>query len=157
MPGKNQAEQQEAETTIEFRQSRQHHPGVESAIGALQSGNGLVRGRDRTEVGFERYVACSAEPDPCVMRVQGPLEGEGGFSMSRRRRRHTPEQIISKLCHDDAMLAAEDRFDTDLSAPFLGRRYSLTIFHDGNPPSSAAVCARETTTKTVLSPLRGRT
>jgi hypothetical protein len=56
MPGKNQAKQQEQETTIEFRQSRQHHSGVESAIGALQSGNGLVRCRDRTEVGFERYV-----------------------------------------------------------------------------------------------------
>ena len=56
MPGKNQAKQQEEETAIEFRQSRQHHPGVESAIGALQSGNGLVRCRDRTEVGFERYI-----------------------------------------------------------------------------------------------------
>lgn len=56
MPGKNQAKQQEEETTIEFRQSRQHHPGVESAIGALQSGNGLLRCRDRTEVGFERYI-----------------------------------------------------------------------------------------------------
>jgi hypothetical protein len=55
MPGKNQAKQQEEEATIEFRQARQHHPGVESAIGALQSGNGLVRCRDRTEVGFERY------------------------------------------------------------------------------------------------------
>jgi hypothetical protein len=30
---------------------------VESAIGALQSGNGLKRCRDRTELGFERYVA----------------------------------------------------------------------------------------------------
>ena len=30
---------------------------VESAIGALQAGNGLHRCRDRTEVGFERYIA----------------------------------------------------------------------------------------------------
>jgi len=56
MPGKNQAKQQEEEATIEFRQARQYHPGVESAIGALQSGNGLARCRDRTEVGFERYI-----------------------------------------------------------------------------------------------------
>ena len=56
MPGKNQAKQQEAEATIEFRQARQHHSGVESAIGALQSGNGQVRCRDRTEGGFERYI-----------------------------------------------------------------------------------------------------
>ena len=31
--------------------------GVEAAIGALQSGNGLKRCRDVGEVGFERYVA----------------------------------------------------------------------------------------------------
>ncbi len=60
MPGKNQAKQQEEEATIEFRQSRQHHPGIESAIGALQSGNGQVRCRDRTEVGFERYIQLGA-------------------------------------------------------------------------------------------------
>jgi len=56
MPGKNQAKQQEEEATIEFRQARQHHPGIESVIGALQSGNGLVRCRDRTERGFSRYI-----------------------------------------------------------------------------------------------------
>ncbi len=31
--------------------------GIESAIGGLQSGNGLVRRRDVGEVGFECYVA----------------------------------------------------------------------------------------------------
>ena len=56
MPGKNQAKQQKEEATIEFRQARQRHPGIESAIGALQSGNGLVRCRDRTEGGFARYI-----------------------------------------------------------------------------------------------------
>ena len=40
-----------------FRKARQHHPGVESAIGALQAGNGLKRCRDRSKRGFERYVA----------------------------------------------------------------------------------------------------
>ena len=30
---------------------------MESAIGALQAGNGLQRCRDKTELGFERYVA----------------------------------------------------------------------------------------------------
>jgi len=29
---------------------------VESAIGALQSGNAMKRCRDRSEVGFERYL-----------------------------------------------------------------------------------------------------
>jgi transposase, IS5 family len=56
-PGANQAAEQESTATVSFRQARQRHPGVESAIGALQSGNGLERCRDRTEVGLERYVA----------------------------------------------------------------------------------------------------
>ena len=56
-PGAQQAAQQEAEASLEFREQRRRHPGVESAIGSLQAGNGLQRCRDRTELGFERYVA----------------------------------------------------------------------------------------------------
>ncbi len=56
-PGKKQAAQQESMASVTFRQARQSHPGVESAIGALQSGNGLKRCRDRTELGYERYLA----------------------------------------------------------------------------------------------------
>ena len=40
-----------------FRKARQHHPGVESGIGALQAGNGMKRCRDKSKRGFERYVA----------------------------------------------------------------------------------------------------
>lgn len=47
---------QHQEASVEFRQARQRHPGVESAIGALQSGNGQERCRDKTEEGYERYV-----------------------------------------------------------------------------------------------------
>lgn len=57
MPGSKQAAEQEAEASLTFREQRRRHPGVESAIGALQAGNGLERCRDRTELGFERYVA----------------------------------------------------------------------------------------------------
>jgi len=56
MPGANQPREQEAEATVEFRQARQDHPGIESAINALQSGNGLARCRDRSERGFSRYL-----------------------------------------------------------------------------------------------------
>lgn len=56
MPGSQQAQQQDEQATIEFRQARQRHPGIESAIHALQAGNGLVRCRDRSEPGFSRYV-----------------------------------------------------------------------------------------------------
>jgi hypothetical protein len=45
------------DASVEFRRSRQRHPGIESTIGALQSGNGLKRCRDRTELGLQRYVA----------------------------------------------------------------------------------------------------
>jgi len=45
------------DASVEFRKSRQRHSGIESAIGALQRGNGLKRCRDRTELGLERYCA----------------------------------------------------------------------------------------------------
>jgi transposase, IS5 family len=54
--GHVQAERQEREATVAFRRARQRHPGVESAIGALQSGNGLQRCRDRSFGGYCRYV-----------------------------------------------------------------------------------------------------
>jgi hypothetical protein len=54
--GSQQAQQQDEQATIEFRQARQRHPGIESAIHALQAGNGLARCRDRSEPGFSRYV-----------------------------------------------------------------------------------------------------
>jgi IS5 family transposase len=56
-PGSKQSVEQAAEASVKFHQARRRHSGVESAIGALQSGNGLVRCRDGTEAGFARYVA----------------------------------------------------------------------------------------------------
>lgn len=41
--------------TVKFHRTRLRHSGVESAIGAMQRGNGLKRCRDRSELGFERY------------------------------------------------------------------------------------------------------
>jgi transposase, IS5 family len=55
--GQDKSRQQQQEGTMAFRKARQHHPGVESVIGALQAGNGLKRCRDRSETGYERYVA----------------------------------------------------------------------------------------------------
>jgi IS5 family transposase len=45
-----------AKGSVEFHRLRQRHSGIESAIGALQSGNGLKRCRDHSELGFERYL-----------------------------------------------------------------------------------------------------
>ena len=45
-----------ANASVSFHESRKSHPGIESAIGALQCGNGLKRCRDRTEIGLERYL-----------------------------------------------------------------------------------------------------
>jgi len=55
LPGVQGAAQAE-EASLAFRQARQNHPGIESAINALQAGNGLKRCRDRTKTGYERYV-----------------------------------------------------------------------------------------------------
>jgi hypothetical protein len=54
--GQEKGRHQQQEGSVAFRQARQHHPGVESAIGALQAGNGLKRCRDRSKRGYERYV-----------------------------------------------------------------------------------------------------
>ena len=59
LPKKAASEYQEQakNASVRFREARQRHPGIESAIGALQSGNALDRCRDRTDIGFERYIA----------------------------------------------------------------------------------------------------
>jgi len=54
--GVNEYAEQMKNASMDFRAARQRHPGVESAIGALQSGNGLKRCRDSSEIGFERYL-----------------------------------------------------------------------------------------------------
>jgi transposase, IS5 family len=41
--------------SVKFHRIRLRHSGVESAIGAMQRGNGLKRCRDRSEIGFDRY------------------------------------------------------------------------------------------------------
>jgi transposase, IS5 family len=55
--GQEKGRKQQKEGTVAFRKARQNHPGVESTIGALQAGNGLKRCRDRSKLGYERYVA----------------------------------------------------------------------------------------------------
>jgi transposase, IS5 family len=54
--GQLSGRRQQEEATVAFRQARQNHPGVESAIGALQAGNGQERCRDKSKRGYERYV-----------------------------------------------------------------------------------------------------
>jgi transposase, IS5 family len=55
--GQEKGRQQQEEGTVGFRKARQNHPGIESAIGALQAGNGQKRCRDRSKRGYDRYVA----------------------------------------------------------------------------------------------------
>ena len=52
---KQYAEHMQA-ASVSFRNARQRHSGIEAAIGVLQRGNGMKRCRDRTELGFERYL-----------------------------------------------------------------------------------------------------
>jgi transposase, IS5 family len=55
--GQEKGRHQQEEATVGFRKARQRHPGVESAVGALQAGNGQKRCRDRGKRGYDRYVA----------------------------------------------------------------------------------------------------
>jgi hypothetical protein len=54
--GAEQGRRQQQEASVAFREARQNHPGVESAIGALQRGNDMERCRDRTYQGYQRYI-----------------------------------------------------------------------------------------------------
>ena len=54
--GQDKGRKQQKEGTVAFRKARQNHPGVESAIGAMQAGNGQERCRDKTDRGYARYV-----------------------------------------------------------------------------------------------------
>jgi IS5 family transposase len=54
-PGAKQSVVQRANADDEFLAAQQNHSGVESAIGALQSGNGMERCRDRSELGHEKF------------------------------------------------------------------------------------------------------
>ncbi len=54
--GQDKGRKQQKEGTVAFRKGRKNHPGVESAIGAMQSGNGQERCRDKSDLGYERYV-----------------------------------------------------------------------------------------------------
>ena len=56
-PGAKPSVKQLAEANEDFLAAQQNHSGVESAIGALQSGNGQKQCRDRSELGFERYIS----------------------------------------------------------------------------------------------------
>jgi len=55
--GKLSKEDKEREGSLEFGKARKRHPGIESAIHALGSGNGLVLCKDKKEKGYQRYVA----------------------------------------------------------------------------------------------------
>jgi len=87
MPGSHQAQQQDEQATIEFRQARQRHPGIESAIGALQAGNGLKRCRDRTEPGFSRYIQLAMLGRNLHVLGKILIAGEGATCQAARSRR----------------------------------------------------------------------
>jgi IS5 family transposase len=81
---------QAAKASLAFRQARQNHPGVESAINALQAGNGLKRCRDRTKLGYERYVGLGVLGRN--LHVLGKIllaqeAGDSAAAKSKRKRR----------------------------------------------------------------------
>jgi len=55
--GVHAATEQSEAASQAWHEARRRHPGIESAIGALQSGNGCRRCRDRSKLGYRRYLA----------------------------------------------------------------------------------------------------
>ena len=58
--GKRSAADNEREGGKDFGDLRKWHAGVESAIGALQRGNGMSKCRDKGADGYRRYIAMAA-------------------------------------------------------------------------------------------------
>jgi hypothetical protein len=54
--GTHAAQVQDHAASEAWHRARKRHPGIESAIGALQRANGLKRCRDRGELGYARYL-----------------------------------------------------------------------------------------------------
>ena len=57
--GCHAAAEQDQAASEAWHKARRRHAGIESAIGALQAGNGFARCRDRGVVGYARYVQLS--------------------------------------------------------------------------------------------------
>jgi IS5 family transposase len=55
--GSHKAKKQREQASVQWHEARAYHAGVESAIHALQSGNGLDRCRDHTRMGYDRYIS----------------------------------------------------------------------------------------------------
>ena len=86
-PGSKQSVVQMANADDEFREAQQNHPGIESAIGSLQSGNGMERCRDRSELGFERYVSLAILGRNMHTLGRMLIAGEAADSMAASTRR----------------------------------------------------------------------
>jgi len=77
--GKPTGKALEEESRVEFRQARRRHSGIESAIHGLVAGTGLGRCRDRSEEGYEHYVALAV--------LGRNLHMLGRLALKRKRRR----------------------------------------------------------------------
>ena len=84
VPGKGTVASREREATDEFQAARKKHPGIESAINALES-KGLDRVRLRGKDGFERAVAISILA--CNLHRLGRLLQKKAQAKSRRQRK----------------------------------------------------------------------
>lgn len=88
--GRESGRKQIEEASVEFRQARQRHPGIESAIGALQAGNGQERCRDRSKLGYERYVGLGMLGRNLQVLGKLLLAQENGACAAAETRRRPP-------------------------------------------------------------------
>lgn len=87
--GKRSATDQEREGSKEFGKLRKWHAGVESAIGALQRGNGMAKCRDKGAVGYKRYIAMAS--------LGRNLQVLGTILLEKERERQKSENEILAL------------------------------------------------------------
>ncbi len=79
----------EREHSIDFKQTRKWHSGIESAINALGSGNGMKVCRDKGVDGYERYVATAV--------LGRNLQNLGMILVEQERKRRKDDDPIMRL------------------------------------------------------------
>ncbi len=87
--GKRNESEYEREHSIDFKQTRKWHSGIESAINALGSGNGMKVCRDKGVDGYERYVATAV--------LGRNLQNLGMILVEQERKRRKDDDPIMRL------------------------------------------------------------
>ena len=95
--------------SLTFRAAKQRHPGIESAIGDLQSGNGQTRCRNWGELGLVRDLALGIRGRKLHTFGRPLIQREAPNSKAARTPREYPSEGQSSRGNYTGELTSKDR------------------------------------------------